>query len=195
MRDIARLVRMVLLSQGLLSLAACGGVLPSKQSATLSPWSSFAEAMASYDQIVPGETRMPELAQMGFDPERTPNIRRVNYLELIEVFMPHDSVQRSDLDPALGACLEVREACYAYEVQPGTTRHRRDGNTALDLFGFRRKTTVSGWQFSSLIVINDDTVVYKLWSGAPNIQRVESESKPLGPLQNSGEKLIEQAVY
>ncbi|MGH8459615.1 MAG: hypothetical protein ACRES4_00255 [Nevskiales bacterium] len=187
--------RMILLSLGLLSLGACGGVLPSKQSTAPSPWQSFDQAMASYDQIVPGETRTQDLEQMGVDPLRTPNVRRLNYLELIEVFMPHVSVQRSDLDPALRVCLEVREACYAYEVQPGTTRHRRHGNTALDILGFRRETTVSGWQFSSLIVINDDTVVYKLWSGAPNIQREESERKPLGPLQNSGEKLIEQAVY
>lgn len=190
-----RFGRTALLSLGLLSLTACGGVLPSKRSAIQSPWNSFDAAMASYERIVPGETRMPELAQMGFDPGHTPNMRRVNYLELIEVFMPHVSVQRSDLDPALRTCLEVREACYAYEVQPGTTQHKRHGNTALDIFGFQRETTVSGWQFNSLIVINDDTVVYKLWSGAPNIQREESERKPLGPLQNSGEKLIEQAVY
>lgn len=189
-----RIARMILVSLGLLALGACGGVLPSKQTATHSPWQSFDAAKASYDQIVPGETRMPELVRMGFDPGRTPNIRRVNYLELIEVFMPHISVQRVDLDPALRACFDAREACYAYEVQPGTTQHKRHGNTALDIFGFRRETTISGWQFSSLIVVNDDTVVYKLWSGAPNIQREESEKKPLGPLQNA-EKLLESALY
>lgn len=176
-------------------LVGCAGVLPSKQSTTPSSWDSFAQAKASYDQVVPGETVMAELLQLGFDPERTPNIRRVNYLELITLFMPHVSVQRSDLDPALRACLDAREACHAYEARPGVTRHKRHGNAALDLLGFRRETTTSGWQFSSLIVVHGDVVAYKLWSGEPNIQREDYEKKPLGPLQNSGEELIEQALY
>jgi hypothetical protein len=178
----------------LLAVAGCGGVLPSKQSATLSAWDSFDEAKANYDRIVPGVTRLHELEQMGLDPQHTPNLRRLNYLELIELFMPHPSVHRDDLDPALRSCLEAREACYAYEVRPGVTMHRRRGNAALDIFGFRRETTVSGWQFSSLIVLKDDTVAYKLWSGEPNIHREETERRPLGPLQNSGEKLIESVV-
>lgn len=190
-----RLIRMILQRLGVLLLAGCGSVLPSKQVVTPSPWQSFDAAMTSYDQIVPGETRVTELTQIGFEPMRTPNMRRLNYVELTEMFLPNASVQRSDLDPALRGCLEARDACYAYEVRPGVTRNKRHGNAALDIFGFRRETTTTGWQFSSLIVVNDDTVVYKLWSGEPNIQREDSEKKPLGPLQNVGEKLIEHAVY
>lgn len=175
-------------------LVGCGGVLPSKQTVTPSTWDSFDKAKASYDQVVPGETHMNDLLVMGFDPDHTPNVRRLNYLELIQVFMPHVSVQRDDLDPALRSCLEARDACYAFEARPSVTQHRRHGNAALDLLGFRRESTTSGWQFSSLIVVNGDTVAYKVWSGEPNILRHDSEKKPLGPLQNSGEELIEQAV-
>lgn len=75
-------------------LAGCGGVLPSKQTVTPSMWDSFDMAKASYDQVVPGETHLDDLQAMGYDPEFTPNVRRLNYLELIEVFMPHVSIQR-----------------------------------------------------------------------------------------------------
>lgn len=194
MNDILCCGQTVLTSLTALVLAACSGVLPSKQVATPSSWDSFDQAKASYDQIVPGQTHMNDLLQIGFDPAHTPNIRRLNYLELIELFMPHVSVQRTDLDPALRACLEARDACYGYEARPGITQHKRHGNAALDIFGFRRDTTTTGWLFSSLIVIHDDTVAYKLWSGEPNIEQEETDKKPLGPLQNSGEYLIKQAL-
>lgn len=175
------------------ALTACGGVLPSRHSETQSPWMSFDQAKASYDRIVPGETRMEDLQRMGIDPVYTPNVRRLHYLELVEMFMPHQSIQRGDLDPALSACLGAREACYAYSVQPGARDEERHGNAALDIFGFRRDTRTTGWQFSSLIVLKDDTVAYKIWSGEPNIRLEESERRPLGPLQHAGEKLIESA--
>jgi len=184
----------LILSAGLVSaLAACGGVLPSKETAAPSAWESFDQAKANYDRIVPGETRADDLAQLGLNPMQTPNVRRLNYLELIEVFMPHISIQRGDLDPALRTCLEARESCYAYEVHPGITHEKRHGNAVLDIFGFRRDTQTSGWQFNSLIVLKDEIVAYKLWSGEPNIRREESERRPLGPLQHAGEKLIENA--
>lgn len=189
-----RLFVSLIATSALLALAGCGGVLPSKRSETESPWVNFDQAKASYDLIVPGETRMLELEAMGFDPYRTPNMRRLNHLELIQVFMPHQSVQRSDLDPLLRECLDARESCYAFAVQPGVSLENRQGNVALDLLGFRRETQTTGWQFSSLIVLKDDTVAYKVWSGEPNIQREETERKPLGPLQNSGEKLISEAL-
>lgn len=190
-----RLLRAVSAVLWLAWLTGCGGVLPSKQSTVESPWQSFDQAKASYDRIMPGETRVEDLRDLGFDPRHTPNMRRLHYLELIDLFMPHISIQRNDLDPALRACLDAREACFAYEISPAVTLNRRRGNVALDLFGFRRETEVNGWQFRSLIVLHDETVAYKLWSGEPSIQRAESERRPLGPLQNSGEKLIERAVY
>ncbi|HXG27962.1 MAG TPA: hypothetical protein VNJ47_03830 [Nevskiales bacterium] len=194
MRHLARVASLILVAGAVLLQTACSGVLPSKQTETRSPWTSFDQAKASYDLILPGETRLQDLQAMGLDPARAPNVRRLNYVELIEFFMPHPSIQRSDLDPSLRACLDARESCYAYEIQPGVTRERRHGNVALDVFGFRRETTTSGWQFKSLIVLQGDVVTYKLWSGEPNIQRETSEHRPLGPLQ-SGEKLLERAIY
>jgi hypothetical protein len=43
-----------------------------------------------------------------------------------------------------------------------------------------------GWQFDALIIMQDDLVVYKLWSGKPNILLQEEERSSLGPLQGVG---------
>jgi hypothetical protein len=195
MNGIERASALLMMAGSILALSACAGALPSKLTETRSPWMSFDQAKVSYDLIVPGETRLEDLEAMGFDPVRTPNVRLLNYLDLIAVFLPHQSMRRDDLDPALRACLDAREACYGFEVQPGITRQKRHGNVALDLFGFRRETTTTGWRFNSLIVLQDDIVAYKVWSGEPNIEREDFERKPLGPLQNSGETIIERAVY
>jgi len=48
------------------------------------------------------------------------------------------------------------------------------------------QTNTLGWQFDALIILQDDLVVYKLWSGKPNILLQEEERSPLGPLQGVG---------
>jgi len=54
----------------------------------------------------------------------------------------------------------------------------------LDVLGFERETTSTGWKASMLLLIQNGVVVYKLWSGTPTILEVKTESKPLGPLQD-----------
>ena len=39
------------------------------------------------------------------------------------------------------------------------------------------------WRFTALIVIEDDVLQYKIWSGTPKIAEQKVETKPLGPLQ------------
>ncbi|MGV3757426.1 MAG: hypothetical protein ACO1QS_18765 [Verrucomicrobiota bacterium] len=40
-----------------------------------------------------------------------------------------------------------------------------------------------GWNFKALILVHDDQVVFKLWSGQPNTERHERKTRPLGPIQ------------
>jgi hypothetical protein len=55
------------------------------------------------------------------------------------------------------------------------------------MFNFQRTTIKTGWNFTSLILIHEDVVVYKLWSGTPVVDEASSSSNPLGPLQSSGD--------
>ncbi len=164
-------------------LNACAAVLPATTETTDSPWVSFEAAKAAYDSIIPTQTTTAELTALGYDPYATPNVRVLSYIEIIQHFLPRDSIDPESLAPDLRACLEAREGCWGYEVAPGVTDRQREGNVLLDVFGFKRTTMTTGWRFTALIVIEDDVVQYKIWGGTPKIAEQKVETKPLGPLQ------------
>lgn len=166
-----------------------GGLLPSVKQTVKSPWQSFEDAKKSYDKIVPHQSTADDLKRLGFDPFETPNVKLVTYLDLIQRFMPNQSITFKDLDPGIQACLRAREACQGYEVMPKITNSKRYGNVFLDLLNFRRKTVTLGWQFFALIILNDNLVVHKIWGGEPGISEFEDKKNPLGPFQNIGEVL------
>ena len=99
--------------------------------------------------------------------------------------MPNQSITVKDLAEGLQDCLADQEQCIAYEIIIRKYDSQRYGNVFLDLFNFRRKTNVSGWEFMALIVIKDSLVVYKLSSGRPNTDELDDTKNPLGPLQNA----------
>ncbi|WP_231480496.1 hypothetical protein [Thiomonas sp. FB-Cd] len=87
----------------------------------------------------------------------------------------------------------------AQAVAPGQGRgggqqshvdHKRVGSFWLDFLDFRRRTITSGWRFKMLMLVVDDRVVYKIWSGQPDISEVQSTTNPLGPLQGFGESAL-----
>ncbi len=166
-----------------LSMVACAGILPREEQLTISPWGSYASAKASFEKIKPGETRFEELSELGFNPEVTPNITRITYIDLLARFLPNQSLRIDDVDPDVKACLQAREACYGLSFTPGETDRQRYGNAFLDVFGFKRRTRTTGWNFAGLVVIHDDLVVYTLAGGNPNINQTEMRKRPLGPLQ------------
>lgn len=174
----------------LLSVNSCSSLLPSVKKTTQSPWQSFADAKNSFDEIIPQKTTKKELQNLHFDPFSTPNVKLITYLDLIERFIPNESISLEDLPPGVKSCLEAKEACQGYEVTPNVISNKRYGNVVLDLLNFRRKTMIFGWKFDALIVLQNGLVVYKLWGGEPNVLEYEDKRNPLGPLQEVG-KLLE----
>ncbi len=171
---------------GAVTLSGCAGVLPRSMETTQSPWDSFTTAKDAFDKIAAGSTTLEGLRKLGFDPDTGTNVRVLSYLDLQQRFMPTQSVTRADLDPSVRACIEQHDACSGLEVKPQVTERRRVGNAFLDVFEFQRETVTTGWSFYALVLLQDDTVVYKTWSGAPNIQSRQKETNPLGPLQDLG---------
>ncbi len=183
MFTIFRIIFIVLVSIG---FSACSGLLPTLDKKTQSPWGSFEAAKTSFDKIIPQETTNEELKALGFDPFETPNTKLITYLDIIQKFIPNESIGFGDLDPGIQACLKAKADCHGYEITPQEIRNKRYGNAFLDLFNFRRKTRISGWRFSALIVLKNGLVVYKLWGGQPNVLEYEDKKNPLGPLQDIG---------
>lgn len=163
-------------------LVGCGGVLPTKTSINQSTFSSFGEVKQSYDKIEPGKTSHAELHMLGFDPESTPNVSILNYVDVVTQFGA--VYNKADLPEGVKACMQAGDACIGYVAQIEDIKHKRIGSVPADLFGFRKNVKITGWRFKATIVIVDNVVTYKLWNGTPEIEAVEKEVKPLGPLQN-----------
>ena len=166
-------------------IAGCSSLLPVAKESLQSPWKSFAEAKQTFDLVIPYETNEAELQTLAFSPYQNANIKIVSYLNLVNRFMPNSSVRKKDLAPGVRECIESHDKCYGYELQVNRLESRRYGNVFLDLFNFRRTTHKTGWEFNALIIIKDDQVIYKLWSGSPKIDQYVYKKNPLGPLQKS----------
>ncbi len=178
--------RVSVLSAACVALTSCAswGVLPSTVETTQTPFQTYVSAEDAFNQVKPFVTTARELKVRGFDPYTTPNIKVLNYLDLVPRFLPQQSMKSDDLDPAVQACLTARERCAGWLAEPSISSKDRTGNVALDVLGFERETTSTGWKASMLLLVQDGVVVYKLWSGTPSILEVKTEKKPLGPLQD-----------
>ncbi|MFZ5776250.1 MAG: hypothetical protein ACOY3Z_12275 [Thermodesulfobacteriota bacterium] len=188
-----RAVILALLTLPLL-LSGCSGLLPVAKITDQSPWDTFEQAKAAYDRIIPYKTTKEELDGLGFAPYQTPNIEILNYLAIINKFMPNTNITKEDLDAGLRHCLEAKNGCVAYEMKLRKLKNQRHGNLLLDMFKFRRETQQTGWQFTAFIVLVDKTVVYKLWDGKPLIDSQTYRKNPLGPLQEPSELVTGAAM-
>jgi|SRR6185503_17491467 hypothetical protein len=168
---------LVLLSSG------CRSVLPSEDRRPRTPWTNFNDADAAFDKIVPHKTTVADLKDLGFDPHATPNVRIITYLDIINRFLPNNSLKLDDLQPDVRACIESKDCCHAYEINLDITNNKRYGSVVLDIFGFNKKTHVTGWSYRALIIVKDEVVTYKLRAGEPNVNKYERKTKPLGPFQ------------
>ena len=79
-------------------VSGCSSLLPSTRKDTKSPWNSYEEAKAAFDQIVPYKTTSEDLKKLGFDPFNTPNIALLTYMDVVQRFMPNPSITLRELD-------------------------------------------------------------------------------------------------
>ena len=165
-------------------------VLPSEEKINESPWKNFEQAKNAYNLVISNYTTNDELKELGFDPYKTPNVKILTYLDIVQRFIPSPSIHIEDLDPGIQRCLKARENCYAYEAKPGQKNSQRNGNAFLDILNFRKKTQYTGWEFDALIVLVNDLVVYKIDGGTPILRESGDQKNPLGPFQGARDFLL-----
>jgi hypothetical protein len=163
--------------------------LPSTKDTVNSPWNSYKNIQHSFAKIIPYKTTSEDLEKLNFSPKVTPNIQILTHLDITQRFIPDQSVGLKDLDDGLKDCLAAQDNCQAFEIIIKNIYSERYGNVFLDLFNFRRKTKISGWEFKAIIVLKNDLVVYKISGGKPEIDEHQDRKNPLGPLQST-ERLI-----
>jgi hypothetical protein len=178
-----RLFRLLMVTGAMILTGGCASLFPTQRATTESAWTNYAAVQLAFDHIQTNRTTVAELKRMGFDPKASPNIKMLTYVDLIQRFMPNQAIRMEDLHPAVRECILAKEHSRAFEIQLKQSYSKRHGNLLLDIFGFKRQTHEVGWEFDGLILIDDDTVVYKLSSGQPTISKDDKRVRPLGPVQ------------
>lgn len=171
------------------ALAACSSMLPTSRQEVNNRWQDFEDVKKSFDQIVPFRTDMATVRKLGFDPSQTPNLQILNHSQVVRTVLPSPLPEPSMIPPGILDCMKAQEGCVGYFMEPSHIDRKRVGNFMLDFLNFKRDTLTTGWKFGALIVVIDDTVVYKQWSGSPRIEESEFRRNPLGPVQGTGESL------
>lgn len=165
-------------------------LLPKSDTAVKDRWDSFESARATFDRIVPYQTNAKEMVQMGYDPFSNPAVTILTYADVIRRLIPPTTIDLMKLNRGIVECVSAQEQCQVYEIDLKRIHRKRSGNFWLDFLNFRRRTEISGWHFNALVLLNENLVVYKLWSGQPVIREVEEAVNPLGPLQGAGEATV-----
>lgn len=165
-------------------LCGCSHWLPGLKREVSHSWTDFAAVKQSFDEIVHYETTMETVRNLGFDPYATPNMQILNQAQVVEAALPSPLQERSTIPQGILDCMQAGSRCVGYALEPSRIEMQRVGYFLLDLLNFRRETVTTGWKFAALIVVIDQQVVYKQWSGQPQIQSIELRTNPLGPLQS-----------
>ncbi|MDO8250459.1 MAG: hypothetical protein Q7T78_12195 [Rhodoferax sp.] len=185
--------RNLLHSGCLLSLAlligGCSSMLPRARSES-SPFKSFEEARTAIDGLVPMKSDVAALTRLGIDPVQQPNTLILTHADIVRRFVPSALLKREDLDPGVLACLEARDACRGWEITGSRISKERTGNFFADFANFSRRSETTGWRFNALILLVNDTVVYRAWGGQPSVNELDVNTNPLGPLQEMGPALV-----
>lgn len=180
----------ILLFSVFFMLNGCTSLLPSDSKVTKTLWTSYEQAELEFATIHPGKTTLKQLKAMGLDPATTSNIALLSHTDLLRRLEAVAAFEGVALDPPIKLCVAAQQRCYAYHLEQTYLKHERVGNFWLDILNFKQVTDITGWKFDALIIVSDDLVIYKTWSGKPNIHEVEQERHPLGPLQGIGGSLI-----
>jgi hypothetical protein len=169
--------------------AGCASLLPKAKVETAAPWKTFNEVKGTFDTIEPGRTTLLELKQLGYDPFVNPNVAVLHYSDVLSKYAPN-AIRDEYLEPGIRECLKTQTKCSAYSIEHRQVRRDRVGNFFLDFINYERRVEITGWRFAAVIVVVDDRVVHKSWSGVPAISEVEESLNPLGPLQDRATAIL-----
>jgi hypothetical protein len=188
-RTFAHFCRVLTWTMMLTLVAGCSSLLPSSRSETEAPWKTFKEVKSAFDSIEPGQTTLVELKQLGYDPFLNSNVTLLHYSDVLGKYAPH-AVRDDFVEPGIRQCLQARIQCSAFSIDHRQVQRDRVGNFFLDFINYRRRTQISGWRFAAVIVVVNDVVVFKSWTGMPAISEAEETVQPLGPLQDRGPSML-----
>lgn len=172
-----------------LLLVGCAGLLP--RARTESPtFQSFQDARDAVESLVPMQSTTDTLVRLKIDPAQQPNTVILSYPDIVRRVVNGSVLTKADLGPGILMCIEARDTCHGWELNVSKVNKVRTGNFFADFVNFKRRSETTGWRFNALILLVDDVVVYRSWGGQPEINEVDVQNNPLGPLQEIGPAVL-----
>ncbi len=173
----------------MLGLAGCASWLP-QAAADPVYFTTFEQARRAIESIEPGRTRLEELKGLHLDTVQQPNTVVMSYADILRRVMGGSVLSKQDLAPGIVQCVEAHDACRGLEYSISSIHKDRIGSFWLDFINFKRETVTSGWRFNALVLSVDGVVVYRSWGGQPEVNLVDKQRNPLGPLQEIGPAIV-----
>lgn len=170
------------------ALGGCTSLLPSKQTETVSGWTSYDEAERCLQSITPYAASRQDVHRAGLNPHSNPAVTVLHYADVLQRFNTGPLITTTDIDRGIRDCLRAGKRCSGYAIAVKKVDQKRSGNFWLDSLNFKRETQTRGWSIDALLLFVDDQLVYELVGGQPVIDEYELQKNPLGPLQGWGEK-------
>jgi len=184
-----RLLWAVVLIGETLGLTGCASWLP-KAATDPVYFTTFDQARLAIEAIEPGRTRLEDLKDLHLDTVHQPNTVVMSYADILRRVMGGSVLAKQDLAPGIVQCLEAHDACRGLEYNISSIHKDRIGSFWLDFINFKRETVTSGWRFNALVLSVDGVVVYRSWGGQPEVNLVDKQRNPLGPLQEIGPAIV-----
>lgn len=170
-------------------LGGCSSMLPKAR--TESPtFQSFDAARHAVEALQPQNSNLTTLSELGLTPTQQPNTVILTHTDIVRRVVTGGLLNKEDLDPGILHCLNARDACRGWELNVTRISKVRTGGFWADFMNFKRRTETTGWRFNALILLVNDTVVYRGWGGQPVVNEVEVQTNPLGPLQEMGPSAV-----
>jgi hypothetical protein len=172
-----------------LGLGACASWLP-QASADPVYFTTFDQARLAIESIEPGRTRVGDLKALHLDTVQQPNTVVMSYADILRRVMGGSVLAKQDLAPGIVQCLVAHDACSGLEFSISSIHKDRIGSFWLDFINFKRETVTSGWRFNALVLSVEGVIVYRSWGGQPEVNLVDKQRNPLGPLQEIGPAIV-----
>jgi hypothetical protein len=170
-------------------LTACSSWLPKAGNESFY-FNSFAEAQHAIESLVPMKSNLQDLIALNLDPGHQPNTVILSFADISKKFVGSGVLSKEDLGPGVSACLAARDACRGWDLNISRIDKKRTGAFFQDFINYRRRTETTGWRFNALILMVDDVVLYRSWGGQPEVNEIDNQKNPLGPLQDIGPAII-----
>jgi hypothetical protein len=163
----------------ILPIIGCGNMLPKTQTQS-TYFSSFEEAKNAVNSLVPMKSNLQSMIDVGIDPYTHPNINILSYSTILNKLAINSNQTLLKVDEGILLCIQSEKTCKGFEITELNIKTTRSGNFFSDILNFRRNTRTTGWSFNAIILLINDTVIYRSWGGQSHINELNVKINPMG---------------